>query len=231
MIRLDPLDKIFNQQWLAQREKLQYPLGRNQDYRVEVNNWLQFFDKKGWLDISTIQRLRHANNWTSFYAKINELRAGYFFEKKLGCDLIKYEASTEDGKNIEFQGRIKGLDVFIEVKTHLDLDRESHKGGWFNNEDKIYDMVDKAIEQLPSNVTTIVVLSDDLDVPLLFDPLGQEAIWTSFNSAGADKIGAICILGNIYREHTYEMLWAANLNAQKPINGNIFQDFGKINKM
>ena len=77
------LDKIFDKQWLSSRKELQYPLEKNQDYRMEVNNWLQFFDKKGWLDQKLIKRLRNAVTWTSYYAKINELRAGYFFEEKL----------------------------------------------------------------------------------------------------------------------------------------------------
>ena len=229
--QLTPLDEIFDKQWLSSREELQYPLGRNQDYKIEVNNWLQFFDKKGWLDENLIQRLRHANNWSSYYAKMNELRAGYFFEKKLGFNLIKYEVPTEESKNVEFEGEIKGVNIFIEVKTPLDLDRKLHRGGWFNNEDKIYDVLDKATEQLPHNAVTIVVLSNDLNVSLFSDPMGQDCIWTSFNSSGHDKVSAVCILGDIYHYHMYEMLWAANLSARKPIDESIFDGFKKINKM
>jgi len=229
--QLIPLDKIFDKQWLSLRKELQYPLEKNQNYRVEVNNWLQFFDKKGWLDQKLIKRLRNARTWTSYYSKINELRAGYFFKEKLNFSISGYEAPTHDNKNVEFKGRVKSVDMFIEVKTPLDLDRKLYKGGWFNNNNKIYEVLDKAAEQLPDNASTIVVLSDDLNLPLLLDPLAQNSIWIIFNSTDYEKISAICILGNIFHEDMYKMLWATNSNAKKLIDEGIFSGFNKLHQL
>jgi hypothetical protein len=149
--KLEPLDDIFDETWLASRPELCYPLGENREYRKEVNKWLQFFNEKGWLDEKLIKRLRNSNTWTSFYSKINEFRAGYFLEKKLNFILSSYEVSTIDNKNVEFKGKVSDFDVFIEVKTPLDLNRKSQKGGWFNGSDKVCESLHKAVEQLPEN--------------------------------------------------------------------------------
>lgn len=225
------VDVIFGKKWLNSRSELQYPLGKNQEYRIEVNKWLKFFDKKKWLDEKLIKRLQSANTWSSYYSKINELRTGYFFEIKLNFVLTQYEAQTTKEKNVEFKGTINDIVVFIEVKTPLDLDRKLWKGGWFNSSDKVYDLLDKAIEQLPNNASAIVVFSDDLNVSLIDDTLAQNSIWTSFNSSDYQKVSAVCILGNIYHEYMYEMLWAINDNASFPLKEEIFKLYPKIEKL
>jgi len=74
------------------------------------------------------------------------------------------------------------------------------------------------------------VLSDDLNVPLLDDPLTCNSIWTSFNSPDYEKISAVCILGDISHEHMYKMLWAVNHTAKNPIDESVFNGFEKIHQ-
>lgn len=225
------IDDIFGEKWLNSRLELQYPLVKNQEYRMEVNNWLIFFANKKWLDEKLIKRLQSANTWSSYYSKINELRTGYFFEIKLNFVLTQYEAPTTKGKNVDFKGTVNDAVVFIEVKTSLDLDRKLWKGGWFDGSDKVYDLLDKAIEQLPNDAPAIVVFSDDLNVSLYDDTSAQNSIWTSFNSPDYQKVSAVCILGNIYHGDTYKMLWAINDNASFSIKEEIFKRFPKIEKL
>ncbi len=234
--KLIPLDNIFDEQWLKERPELQYPLSKNQKYREEVNNWLHLFDAKKWLDDKLIKRLQNANTWTSYYSKINELRAGYFFEKKLNFVLSAYEVSTIDNKNVEFKGRVNGVDVFIEVKTPLHLKKK--RSGWLNingpwrKGDIIYEIgkcLDKATKQLPDNAQSIVVLSDDFNVSL-FDCVQHilDNICILFDSYDYQKISALCILGDIYYENMYQMMWTGNDNTNHPISEDIFKGYNKI---
>lgn len=226
--RLTLLDDVFDKQWLGSRKELQFALGEKQNYRIQVNQWLQFFKFKNWLDDNLIKRLRTASNWTSYYSKINELRAGYFFEKKLKFILSKYESPTINDKNVEFKGRINNFDIFIEVKTPLNLDRKRYKGGWGNDNDIICEVLDKAIKQLPDNASTIIVLSDDLRVPILDDSFQQNIIWELLDTPDYQKVSAVCVLGDISIENMYEMRWAVNDNAKYPIDKDIFSGFKKI---
>jgi len=234
--KLLPIDDIFDNVWLNSRPALSYALGKNQKYIEEVNAWLGFFQQKGWLDAKLIKRLQSANTWSSYYSKINELRAGYFFEKKLNLILSEYEVQTVGDKNVEFKSRRDDVDIFIEVKTPLHfLKKEigwiNIKGPWKKGDIiyEIYDCLDKAVMQLPNNSPTIVVLSDDLNVSLLDCPQHiLNHIWTAFNSSEYMKVSVVCILGNIYHEDMYKMLWASNCNAKYQIDKAIFDGFNKI---
>lgn len=225
------LEKIFDSRWLSTRKELQYPLGRNQAYRIEVNKWLQFFDGKGWLDEGLVRRLRNANTWPSYYAKINELRAGYFFETQLNFQLTDYEFPTNAGKNVEFKGKTGDENIFIEVKTPLDLDRKTYRGGSFDSSDKIYDLLDRSSTQLPDGSRAIVVLSDDLNVPLFYDLLAWHSLWVAFNSSDYAKISAICILGNITHQEMYKMMWLVNPNAKTLVDPTMFRRFDQLPEM
>lgn len=223
---LNPLDDIFDNDWLQSinDSELQYALGMNDKYRLEVNNWLVFFSGKGWLDSHLVARLRSAKTWTSYYSKINELRAGYFLENKLNINLDYYEVSTHDNKDVEFRGLLDNSEIFIEVKTPLDLDRKLWKKGWVNNDDKICDVLEKAAAQLPSNKKTIVILSDDLKMPLLDDDQTGKIIRNCLNTFPI--ISVVCILGNIYYDETYKMEYVVNLNANYSIEEVIFNNYG-----
>lgn len=225
---IKPLTDIFTEQWLNQRPELQYALGKNNYHINEVNKWLIFFQQKNWLNKHLIKRLQSARTWPSYYAKINELRAGYFFDEIVGIKLTDYEKLTIGNKNVEFEGVINNKNILIEVKTPLNLERKHYCGGSFNGSDKIREVIDKSIKQLPNNHITIVVLSDDLVVPLVEDLLAQNFIWNCFKSNTYQKISAICILGNIYKEDTYDMHYAVNPYAMKSIDSKIFEKFKLI---
>jgi hypothetical protein len=220
------LTNIFPQDWITKRPQLKFPLSKNQEYMNEVEKWLQFFEVKGWLTESLKKRLRTATSWSSFYAKINELRAGYFFEKKLQFVLNEYESPTINGKNAEFKGKINGEEVFIEVKSPLKFERSS--GGSFDSSEEVREVLEKAIKQLPSGSMNIVVLSDDLDVSLFSDLNAQSSIITNFNGAEFEKISTVCILGNIFFEDMYKMIFAQNLNANIKLSSKNFRGFEEI---
>ena len=115
---LKPFDDVFPEHWISERPSLVYPLSKNQPYREEVTRWLAFFQQKGWLQAPVVTRLQSARSWASFYSKINEFRAGYFFETKLGVELQIYEAHTVSDHTVEFEGAYEGRKLFVEVKHH-----------------------------------------------------------------------------------------------------------------
>lgn len=215
-----PLDRIFNDELMKKIKATDNSLFnalRKNKYRIEVNNWLINFGSKGWLK-SLEKRLYRSTTWSSFYSKINELRAGYFFEHVLGFRLIQYEAPTENRKNVEFKGIKNKAEFFIEVKTPLVLEKQNGISGWDgDNEPLVYDCLDKAITQLPQNGNNIVVLSDDLNLPLLYDGTIISSIKVYLNLPESEKIGAVCILGNIFIEDMYKREFIVNPNARKPI--------------
>ena len=225
------LDSIFPKKWIDQRPELRYALSENQEYRVEVNKWLEFFDSKGWLTKNLIKRLQTANSWASFYSKINELRAGYFLETELGIKLNKYEANSTGEKNVEFKGTINDDEVYFEVKTPLNLNNRNFRCGSFNGSGKIIDCLNKANEQFSGSSLNIVVLSDDLKVPLSFDLLAQNTIWRLLNCGSYPKISTVLIVGNIYHEAMYRMRWAMNPNATFSLERGLFNNYEKIKKL
>lgn len=224
---LQPLDRIFNDSWKqnVRDGELRYAIGSDK-YRTEVNKWLIFFESKGWLDTRLKRKLRSAKTWPSYYSKVNELRAGYFFETKLNFSLTDHEFQTSKDRKVDFKGTKNKSDFFIEVKTPLDLDRRKYQGGSYNNSDKVYFLLDKALPQLPDDGKNIVVLSDDLKVPLLSDPLLKfnNTVETYFNSPESEKIGAVCVLGDIYHETMYKLDVTLNPNAKNPIDKIIFEN-------
>ncbi|MDP1808932.1 MAG: hypothetical protein Q8L35_05280 [Actinomycetota bacterium] len=233
---LSPLDDIFDLAWWAKRadKELRHALLTNQDYRAEVNKWLLLFESKGWLTSNVIKRLKTASSWSSFYSKINEFRAAYFIELKLGVDLENYESPTQSNKNVDFSGRQPGQDkskIFIEVKTplhHLDKAKRLRDGGGFDHGDIICGDLLKALAQAPQDSPFIVILSDDLVPHLELDLNAQDSIWMNFLGPCFNKISAVLMLGNVYKEEMYKMKWSVNQNANNPIDASLFDGFERI---
>lgn len=216
---------IFTKKWIKTR-KLEYPLLNNIIYINEINNWLNFFNDKGWLTNEIKKNLLHSTSWSSFYGKINELRVGYFFEKHLKFKLYDFESITINGKNADFKGKINNREVFIEVKSPLKLTKNSN--GSFDNSKKIINIISKANQQFHPNSINIVVLCDDLEVSLHDDLLAQATIISLFNRVEFNSISTICILGNIYNEDMYKMIFIQNANANERLRSENFQGFHEI---
>lgn len=232
-ITLQPFDRIFNDEWMDRMKKARvihndlYCALRKNEYRKEVNKWLIYFENKGWLN-RLKQRLRMATTWPSFYSKINELRTGYFFEHRLGFQLTEYEATTNERKNVDFKGIKDNTEFFIEVKTPLDLEQKNWKISKWDGDHEIlvYNLLDKAIAQLPQNGSNIIVLCDDLKLPLFYDGTIIPSIKDFLNSY--DLIGSVCILGSIFLEDIYKKEYVLNPNATSPIEDSIFQEVEKV---
>lgn len=223
---LQPLDELFTNDWLNQRPALQYALRENIEYREEINRWFLLAQSKGWLDKSAVNRLRNANNWPSLYSKTNEFRAAYFLESYLDFSLTGCEIQMPNGKRADFESYSNGQKIFIHIKTPLDLG--PRKGSSFDDTNLALEMLDLVIPQLSENDSNIVVLSDDTAVTLLIQRMAQVAIRDTFNGFEYSNISAVMLLGSIYQEEMYKMLWAINPNAQHPISPSIFLDFSEM---
>lgn len=208
------IDQIFDANWFNSKSKsrsqLIYPLIKNLKFRKELEKWFIYFKNKGWLDQKMIKDLRRASSWPSFYSKINELRTGFFFEKILNFNLTKYHAPVLN-KNIEFEGEVNNHKIYIEVKTpteinsKLENDRECIS---FDNSEIVTNLIRGSTSQLPNNEQNIVVLSDYLNVSLLNDiKVKKYTIPNLLNINEFKKISAVCILGNIYHETLYRMIF------------------------
>lgn len=223
------IDKIFDDQWFNSKGKLMpqlvYPLKRNPEFREEVEKWLTYFDNKGWLDQEMIKRLRMASSWLSFYSKMNELRAGYFFGNKLNFFLTKFNVPVLR-KNVDFEGTVNNSEIYIEVKTPTEANKKmgtKRESGSFDNTKVVYDLLKKATLQLPDAKYCIVVLSDYLNVSLLDDiKVRMYTIPGLFKLEDFKKISAVCILGNVYHETLYKMRLIINSNATCLVRENIF---------
>lgn len=228
-VTLQPFDRIFNDEWMDRMKKARvvhndlYCALRKNEYRKEVNRWLICFENKGWLK-HLEQRLRMATTWPSFYSKINELRTGYVFERKLGFQLTEYETTTNGRKNVDFKGTKNNIEFFVEVKTSFDLEQKDRKlSKWDgDHETLVYNLLEKAVKQLPQNGNNIIVLCDDLNPPLLDDGTIICSIKEFLHSY--NLIGCVCILGSIFLEDIYEKGYVLNLNATNPIGDSILQE-------
>jgi len=221
------LYNIFDKDWLnaLQDKEFEDALVKNDDYKKEVNDWLDFFDKKKWLDEKLKNRLRSGKTWASFYSKINEIRMAFFFEKKLNFYLTDYESQTINNKNVEFKARINNLELCIEIKTLPDLIYKENLPIPEDVCDEIDKDLEKAVKQLPEDKPNIVVLADDLRMSLLDDPRAQNDLYCLLNSSEYQKISAVCVFGNISLERMYEMKWALNDNAKFLLSKEIFDNF------
>ena len=207
------INQIFDKEWLnsLKDKTFQSTLKNNYKYRKELEKWFVFFNKKGWINQELIKRLRNAKSWGSFYSKVNELRAGYVFENFLNFNLTDYEKTTKNDKNVEFKGIYKEQEIYIEVKTAIEIEQ---KGGGVNYFNLLADLLSKATKQLPNNMPTIVVLSEDLGVSL-FDYLqAKNDLQTLLNSPDYENISAVCLLGNVYFKDMYKYKWYINHSAK-----------------
>lgn len=226
------LDEVFPSAWFSEsplkKSGLVYPLQKNESYKKEVEKWFSFFKKRGWLDKNLKKKFRTSTTWSSFFSKINELRAGYFLENELHIKLVEYESKTNDQKNVEFLGIWNYEEIYIEVKSPLEFETTKRQGGWFDNSDKIAESLKKANEQIPPSSINIIVLSGDCNVPLFDDMKTQWSIMDSFENYSYPKISVVILLGSIYMEDIYRMEWCINPNAGMPIKKSMFSDFKEM---
>lgn len=195
-------------------------------FREEFNKWVDFFEKKGFWSERLKKRILGSSDWYGFYSIINELKLGYFLEKKLGINIVDYEPITVNDKKVEFKGKAGSHDYYIELKTKIE--KNKRKSGSFNASDKTCYAFAEAQKQFLPITKNILFISNDLEVSLLDDVLAQNTVYDLLKQDKYKNISAVCLFGDIYIGNMYKLLYAINKYAINKISPNIFRNNERI---
>ncbi len=103
-------DLVFAGSWWSQQKE--FP--PCEDWKCEVEKYLQFMKNKDWLDLMKPQL--QSRNYDSF---LSEIFAAYFIENSLGFEVTRWNpVTTKYGHSVEFCIKDKsGEEIFCEVKS------------------------------------------------------------------------------------------------------------------
>ncbi|MFO8089871.1 MAG: hypothetical protein R6U13_08555 [Desulfatiglandaceae bacterium] len=166
---------------------------QNPHWQAEVKKWLIYIDSKGELN-RFISRLTKQDERKANEALV-EISSAYVLEKRLKYKVTDWEKPTLSNKNVDFVIKNGSDEIYCEVKRpswmgelpkdQLNNDRSSRKwkakyinaesfsfGHWRN----IRKAIKKAYPKFLKDKKNLVVIHDDLRVPILNDIVTKEMI-------------------------------------------------------
>lgn len=195
-----------------------------------MDKWIELIHRKGWLSSSLTKRIRNTKDWYQFYGNINDLRAIWFIENKLHLNVVGFEPVGRGSRILECKASLPdGQDLYVEVKSPLELSENKRKGGAYNYSHKVARHLRRASEKFLDNEANIVILTNDTSPPLQDDVSAQNHIYELFPLY--PKISAVGLLGTVFIDDLYEFHWAINESAQTVIEERIFDGFSQICKL
>ncbi len=156
----------------------------NDNWKKEIDKWLVFIKNKGELK-RFISRLTKMDNSKRDEA-LTEISSAYLLENELNFVAIGWEVPTKNNKNVDFVIKGKSDEIFCEVKSpgwEGELSKKELMGGrkdqpkykhleWrsFAHWKNIRYAIKKAYPKFLSNCKNLLIIQDDLFVPILDFP-------------------------------------------------------------
>ena len=220
---------------------------KNVSWKNEIEKWLLYINNKGELD-RFISRLTKMNS-----RKINEVLAeissAYLLESILNLKVIGWEVSTNSDKNVDFTIDLNSEEVYCEVKGpswQSELSKKEKLGirkaqgkykknevRFFGHWKNIRNAIKKAYPKFLNNCCNLVIIQDDLILPILNFPTDMQIEIALFEEKGIYDNEKGVFVGNDYenvggvlfidinptsRNKVYKYKFIKNPNALKKYN-------------
>jgi len=219
----------------------------NTELKNEINKWLLYIRKKGQLGrfISRLTKMNNSKRDETFA----EISSAYFLENLLNFTVIDWEVLTKNNKDIDFVIKGKVNEIFCEVKSpgwEGELSKKELMGGRkdqrkyihlecrsFGHWKNIRYAIKKAYTKFLSNCNNLVIIQDDLLVPILDFPTDkqikialfeEQAVYNNekgvFVGNDYENVGGVLLI-NINptsRNKVYKYKFIKNPNALKTYN-------------
>lgn len=220
---------------------------KNISWKNEIEKWLLYVNNKGELD-RFIPRLTKMDS-----RKINEAHAeissAYLLESILNLEVIGWEVPTNSDKNVDFTIDLNSEEVYCEVKSpswtselskkeKLGIRKDQGKyikneARWFGHWVNIRYAIKKAYPKFLSNCNNLVIIQDDLFVPILAFPTDtqigialfeDQSIYNNekgyFVNSDYENVGGILFIdiNPTSRNKVYKYKFIKNPNALKTYN-------------
>ena len=220
---------------------------KNISWKNEIEKWLLYVNNKGELD-RFIPRLTKMDS-----RKINEALAeilsAYLLESILNLKVIGWEVPTNSDKNVDFTIDLNSEEVYCEVKSpswtselskkeKLGIRKDQGKyikneARWFGHWVNIRYAIKKAYPKFLSNCNNLVIIQDDLFVPILAFPTDtqieialfeDQSVYNNekgyFVNSDYENVGGILFIdiNPTSRNKVYKYKFIKNPNALKTYN-------------
>ena len=220
---------------------------KNISWKNEIEKWLLYVNNKGELD-RFIPRLTKMDS-----RKINEalaeISSAYLLESILNLKVIGWEVPTNSDKNVDFTIDLNSEEVYCEVKSPSwtsELSKKEKLGGRkdqrkyihlecrsFGHWKNIRYTIKKAYPKFLSNCNNLVIIQDDLFVPILAFPTDtqieialfeDQSVYNNekgyFVNSDYENVGGILFIdiNPTSRNKVYKYKFIKNPNALKTYN-------------
>ena len=221
----------------------------NDNWKKEIDKWLVFIKNKGELN-RFLPRLTKMDS-----RKINEVLAeissAYLLESILNLKVTGWEVPTNSDKNVDFTIDLNSEEVYCEVKSpswQSELSKKEKLGirkaqgkykknevRFFGHWKNIRNAIKKAYPKFLSNCNNLVIIQDDLFVPILDFPTDtpieialfeEQAVYNNekgvFVGNDYENVGGVLLINvnPTSRKKIYKYKFFTNPNALKPYNLN-----------
>ncbi len=220
---------------------------KNISWKNEIEKWLLYVNNKGELD-RFIPRLTKMDS-----RKINEalaeISSAYLLESILNLKVIGWEVPTNSDKNVDFTIDLNSEEVYCEVKSpswtselskkeKLGIRKDQGKyikneARWFGHWVNIRYAIKKTYPKFLSNCNNLVIIKDDLFVPILAFPTNtqieialfeDQSVYNNekgyFVNSDYENVGGILFIdiNPTSRNKVYKYKFIKNPNALKTYN-------------
>lgn len=220
---------------------------KNISWKNEIEKWLLYVNNKGELD-RFIPRLTKMDS-----RKINEalaeISSAYLLESILNLKVTGWEVPTNSDKNVDFTIDLNSEEVYCEVKSpswtselskkeKLGIRKDQGKyikneARWFGHWVNIRYAIKKAYPKFLSNCNNLVIIQDDLFVPILAFPTDtqieialfeDQSVYNNekgyFVNSDYENVGGILFIdiNPTSRNKVYKYKFIKNPNALKTYN-------------
>lgn len=220
---------------------------KNISWKNEIEKWLLYVNNKGELD-RFIPRLTKMDS-----RKINEalaeISSAYLLESILNLQVIGWEVPTNSDKNVDFTIDLNSEEVYCEVKSpswtselskkeKLGIRKDQGKyikneARWFGHWVNIRYAIKKTYPKFLSSCNNLVIIKDDLFVPILAFPTDtqieialfeDQSVYNNekgyFVNSDYENVGGILFIdiNPTSRNKVYKYKFIKNPNALKTYN-------------
>jgi hypothetical protein len=220
---------------------------KNDSWKNEIEKWLLYINNKGELD-RFLPRLTKMDS-----RKINEalaeISSAYLLESILNLKVTGWEVPTNSDKNVDFTIDLNSEEVYCEVKSpswtselskkeKLGIRKDQGKyikneARWFGHWVNIRYAIKKAYPKFLSNCNNLVIIQDDLFVPILAFPTDtqieialfeDQSVYNNekgyFVNSDYENVGGILFIdiNPTSRNKVYKYKFIKNPNALKTYN-------------
>ena len=220
---------------------------KNVSWKNEIEKWLLYIKNKEELDrfIPRLKKMKSRKRSET----LAEISSAYLLESKLNLKVTGWDVLTNSDKNVDFTIDLNSEEVYCEVKSPSwtsELSKKEKLGirkaqgkyiknevRWFGHWVNIRYAIKKAYPKFLSNCNNLVIIQDDLIVPILAFPTDTQIEIALFEEKGIYDNEKGVFVGNDYenvggvlfidinptsRSKVYKYKFVDNPNALKKYN-------------